>query len=125
MALFREPKHAVAAGIKMLNQLEQANRDDVFDGKSIKIGVGVNTGVLMLGTVGGSNRMEGTVIGDTVNVAARLENMTKKHGAILVSQATAERVPDCKKRSVGNITLKGCSEEIKVYEILWKDAESN
>ena len=121
MALFDKPENAVMAGIKMQLRLEQANRDDFFQGKSVKIGVGINTGTVMLGTVGGSNRMEGTVIGDTVNIAARLENMTKTHGPILVSETTAEHIPEISKRFAATVTLQGRSKETKVYEILWKD----
>ena len=120
MALFEKPEHAVMAGIKMQLRLEQANRDDFFQGKSVKIGVGINTGMVMLGTVGGLNRMEGTVIGDTVNIAARLESMTKTHGSILVSQTTAEHISESSKRFVATVTLQGRSKETKVYEILWK-----
>ena len=55
----------------------------------IEIGIGINTGTLMLGTVGGQNRMDATVISDAVNLASRVESLTKNYGvALLITQQT-------------------------------------
>ena len=61
--------NAVKTGIPMLNWLHQYNQHRTNSGYSpIGIGVGINTGLLMLGTVGGQNRMDGTIISDAVNL---------------------------------------------------------
>ncbi|MEG3972906.1 AAA family ATPase, partial [Microcoleus sp. T2B6] len=79
MALFSgEANNAVKAGIAMLHCLVEYNQNRANSGYGpIQIGIGINTGTLMLGTVGGQNRMEGTVISDAVNLASRVESLTK------------------------------------------------
>jgi class 3 adenylate cyclase len=91
MALFSgHPDNAVNASIAMLHQLQVYNQERVNSGESpIKIGIGINTGNLMLGTVGGQNRMDTTVISDAVNLASRVEGLTKTYGvALLITQQT-------------------------------------
>ncbi|MGD1943886.1 MAG: response regulator [Leptolyngbyaceae cyanobacterium] len=83
MALFsRSADDALQASIAMLQRLHQYNQERLGYHKSpIEIGIGINTGAVMLGTVGGRNRMDSTVISDTVNVAARIERMTRIYSA--------------------------------------------
>ena len=79
----------------------------------------------MLGTVGGQNRMDGTVISDAVNLAARIESMTKVYGvSLLISERTLERVDggDHALRMVGRVKAKGKSEVVTVYEVFEGDA---
>lgn len=82
MALFSGgADNAVKAGIAMLNKLVEYNQHrTAFGYKPIQIGIGISTGLLMLGTVGEPNRMEGTVISDAVNLASRTEGVTKNYG---------------------------------------------
>ncbi|MCZ0900498.1 adenylate/guanylate cyclase domain-containing protein, partial [Microcoleus sp. HI-ES] len=82
MALFSgEADNAVKAGIAMLHRLAEYNEYCANAGCApIQIGIGINTGSLMLGTVGGPNRMDGTVISDAVNLASRVESLTKNYG---------------------------------------------
>lgn len=82
MALFSgTADDAVKAGISLLVRLQQFNEERVKEGwEPIKIGIGINTGSLLLGTVGGTQRMDTTVISDAVNLASRLEGLTKQYG---------------------------------------------
>ena len=80
MALFPgSADDALNASVQMLIELRNYNIGRVNAGyPPIKIGIGLNTGNLMLGTIGGKNRMDGTVISDSVNIASRLESLTKE-----------------------------------------------
>jgi class 3 adenylate cyclase len=86
MALFtHHPEDALKSGIEMLNALKIINiRRNQKGYDNVNIGIGIHTGALMLGTVGSEDRMETTVIGDTVNLAARLESQTKVFGNDLI-----------------------------------------
>ncbi len=88
-----------------------------FDG-ALRIGVGINTGLVIAGTIGGAGKLEFTLIGDTVNVAARVEQLTKTTGdAILLTHQTVDalvaRPPELIDR--GSHALKGKSAVVKVY----------
>ncbi|MEG3978287.1 adenylate/guanylate cyclase domain-containing protein [Microcoleus sp. herbarium8] len=127
MALFSEgADDAVKAGIAMLHSLAEYNRQRVAaDNVAIKIGVGINTGSLMLGTVGGNSRMDGTVIGDTVNLASRIESLTKNYGvSLLITQQTFDRLTnpaDYAIRVIDKVQVKGKSEWVTVYEVFEAD----
>lgn len=91
MALFPEsPDAALRCGLAMLERLKEYNDGRQRAGyRPIKIGIGINTGIVILGTVGGAARMDGTVIGDAVNLASRLERLTKEYRvSILISEYT-------------------------------------
>lgn len=88
-----------------------------------KIGVGINSGVMISGNFGSPMRMEYTVVGDNVNLAARLETATKELGVgIVASEATVQMAmrdhpADFSFRPLGAVRVKGKEEEIKVYEV--------
>ncbi|MGB5967933.1 MAG: adenylate/guanylate cyclase domain-containing protein [Spirulinaceae cyanobacterium] len=95
MALFStEADNAVQAAIAMLETLKDYNQTRQRpDRKPLKIGIGINTGSLMIGTVGGAKRMDSTVISDAVNLASRIEGLTKNYGvSLLISQQTLLRL---------------------------------
>jgi len=123
MALFGgSADDAVKAGISMLDRLKEYNQQQLTKGqKLIDIGIGINTGKLMLGTVGGSNRMDGTVIGDTVNLASRMESLTKNYQVpFVITHHTYKKLanPDVYHlRKIDRVKVKGKSELVTVYEV--------
>ena len=123
MALFGgSADDAVKAGIAILNRLTEYNKYRAIVGYApIHIGIGINTGSLMLGTVGGQNRMNGTAIGDAVNLASRIEGLTKDYGvSMLISQETFLRLKnpnDYAIRLIDRVKVKGKSIAVTVYEV--------
>lgn len=123
MALFpRSPDDALRAAIAM--QAQTATLPPVA-GQPVAMGVGLHTGKLILGVLGESERMDGTVISDAVNIGARLEGLTKKYGVgIIASQAMIsgcsepERFPH---RCLGDEVVKGKAEPVRIYEVFAGD----
>ncbi len=104
---------AMQAGIRELSARRAA------EGKPpLKIGIGVNAGSAVAGNVGTEARMEYTVIGDSVNLASRLESYAKP-GQILIAEHTYDIVKDAiEARSLGRLKVRGKEEELEVYEVL-------
>lgn len=127
MAIFgRDADDAVCAAIAMLKELKSYNEGRKRAGyRTIEIGIGINTGILMLGTVGESDRMEGTVISDAVNAASRLEQLTKQYKTpLLISEHTfhsLKRPSDFAIRFVDRVLVKGRTEPIAIYEVFNAD----
>lgn len=122
MALFPDVDNAVKAAIEMLETLRhynQGRRRACY--QPIKIGIGLHAGHLMLGTVGGTNRMDGTVIADAVNLASRIESMTKVYGAsLLISEEIYARLHNASQyaiRFIARVRVKGKSVPVSVYEV--------
>ena len=92
----------------------------------IAIGVGLHTGTLMLGTIGESQRMDGTVIADAVNLASRVEGLTKNYGAaVLLTEQTRDRLADPSRyalRHLGRVAVKGKARGVGLYEACDADA---
>lgn len=112
--------NALTAAIQMQKQIRILSEKWVSEGKpSLKIGVGIHTGQAVVGNIGSEKRMEYTAIGDTVNIAARLEEATKTMNAeILVSEETYKAVKDqFYFENLGEIPLPGKEDKIKVYTI--------
>jgi PAS domain S-box-containing protein len=127
MALFSgSADDAVKAGIDMLHRLTEYNTSRTTPERlPIKIGIGINTGCLMLGTVGGPNRMDSTVISDAVNLASRLEELTKYYGvSLLISHHTfiyLNHPVEFAFRVIERLKVKGKSEVVAVFEIFDAD----
>ena len=85
---------SVVAGIQMADALDEFNRDQVARGKvEFHIGIGINFGIVTVGNIGSEKKMNYTVIGDSVNLASRLEGLTKKYKQILLfSESVYQRV---------------------------------
>lgn len=118
---------AVRAGIAMWQALEEMNRRSVALGQpQLQMGVGVNTGPLVLGTVGAQGRLQCSVIGDTVNLASRIEQLTKVYRArLIVGEHTVRALSPghgFSLRRVDRVAVKGKDIAVDVYEVL--DAET-
>ncbi len=123
MALFEKSSDdALRTSIKMLDTLREYNEERRLEGNdSISIGIGINTGMMMLGTLGESDRMEGSVISDAVNIAARLESLTKIYKTpLLVSEETLLKIENLKveTRLIDKVAVKGKEKPILVHEVL-------
>lgn len=123
MALFpAKPDDAVEAAIEMIGKVGEYNvHRSSFGYEPIGIGIGIHTGLLMLGTIGEEERMDGSVISDAVNVCSRLEGLTKIYGSeIIISKETLGKLKDPARyriRFLGKIQVKGKSVPVSVYEI--------
>lgn len=123
MALFPNgPQDAVQAAILMQQYLAAYNKKRAQEGfPQIRIGIGIHTGSTILGTIGEEERMESTVISDAVNLASRLEGLTKYYGvSLLLSQSTFEMLPpepSYHHRKLDNVQVKGKKNSITVLEI--------
>lgn len=130
MALF--PTHAddaVQAAINMLKALADYNLTRGRPERpKLKMGIGINTGLLMLGIVGGKNRMDGTVISDAVNLASRVEEMNKKYGtSLLITTETYQKLKEpsqYKIRLIDTVKVKGKSKVVTIYEVFDTDSPS-
>jgi len=124
MAVFGTPQaesnnaaNGIEAGRKMLQRLPSLNAELKAEGlPEIEIGIGVHCGDAIAGNVGSVSRMDYTVIGDTVNVAARIESMTKELGkTLLVSKDAANESNLSDLEKAGEVNLKGKSERVELY----------
>jgi len=123
MAIFpKDPEYAVKAAIDTQKQLEVYNSGRKEKGlDEIRIGIGLHTGSVMLGTIGNDDRMDGTVISDAVNLSSRLEGLTKQFGVSLaVSEATLDKMQNSgsyHSRFLCKVKVKGKEKAVAVYEI--------
>lgn len=112
-------EQAVLAGREMIQGLDEVNRILQERGfkHEIKIGVGINTGMATIGNIGSEQKKNYTIVGDAVNLASRLESITKEQKTpLLFSQYTFEQIKDkmdC--RRVGNVTVKGREQAVDIY----------
>ena len=121
LALFNvpvtDPAHAQKA-IDSAQELSRRTNLNTYGGEALSIRIGINTGHLIAGNVGGGGRQTYTVHGDTVNMAARLEAMNKEFGtSILLSESTANRLTDSKLRNIGKLNIRGQSGEFQVFTV--------
>ncbi|MGB1718028.1 MAG: adenylate/guanylate cyclase domain-containing protein, partial [Candidatus Latescibacterota bacterium] len=123
MAIFpNSPGDAVAAGLKMEQHLAQFNARIAEQGRPpIRIGIGIHTGPLVAGIVGFAERLEGTVIGDCVNTASRLEGVTKDLSVtLLVSETVVRELAEANKYvfdSLDEVSVKGKAQKVQVFGV--------
>jgi len=109
----------------MQQELDRYNATAAEEGRhSFKVGIGVNTGRMMLGTLGEADRMEGSVISDAVNLASRLEGLTKYYSTgVLISQHTHQALTNGRfcSRQIDLVRVKGKDQPVGIYEIIDAD----
>ncbi|MCK5717170.1 MAG: response regulator [Thiomargarita sp.] len=129
MALFPvQADDAVQAAVSMLKQLVEYNHVRKMNGnRAIKIGIGLHTGPVMLGTVGGENRMDSTVVSDAVNLASRIEGLTKfyKTPLLITADTKSQLIDTYKIRTIDCVTVKGKIKRIQIFEVFDADAPSD
>lgn len=128
MAIFGEPiqdlnhpQNAVKCAVEMLKKVEQLREKWLFEGKpKIEIGIGINTGEAFVGNIGSEKRLEYTVIGDTVNLANRIEGYNKVYKTnLLISNSTYIQVSDIVDViKIADVTIRGKSKKMDIYEVL-------
>jgi len=111
-------KNALRAAVGMITALENLNQAFTAKGwPAINIGIGLNSGLMTVGNMGSEFRMAYTVMGDGVNLASRLENLTKYYGAhIIVSEFTKTLVPDFIYRELDIVRVKGKDKPVTIFE---------
>jgi class 3 adenylate cyclase len=115
------PRMALLAALEMRARLERLNDNRVREGRDpIMHGIGIHTGEVLAGSVGSPERLVYAMVGDTVNVASRIQTLNKNHGTdILVSQKTKDflDVNEFRLLSLGKAVLKGKTEKMEIYKV--------
>lgn len=119
MAIFGAPFHdtdytemTIKAAIDIQKEIKKLNKFEVR--------IGINTGSAVIGNIGSSKRVEYTAIGDTINIASRLEKMAAE-GSIYIGEATYEQIKGIfKTRSIGMQKIKGKTMEVGIYEVIYE-----
>ncbi|MBU2583596.1 MAG: adenylate/guanylate cyclase domain-containing protein [Alphaproteobacteria bacterium] len=122
----RHGEHACRAALRMLDQLDELNAQLASEAQSsgrvfkpVQIGVGLNTGDACVGNVGCPGRFDYSVLGDVVNVASRLEALTKSYGvAIIVGEATARSAPNLAFIEIDKVVPRGRSQPEAIFALL-------
>jgi adenylate cyclase len=114
------PDHAVQMGLAMLGELKVLNERWTREGRpNLDIGVGINTGDMIVGNVGSERTLSYTVIGDNVNLGSRLESLNKQYQShIIISEATRNRLKgEYLIRPLGSVRVKGKTKDVEIFEI--------
>ncbi len=115
------PRKALRAALGMRETLARLNADDAFGfgaTQDVGIGIGIHTGLACVGNMGAETRFNYSAVGDTVNIAARIEAACKEVSFdILVSEATAQAVPDCALLEAGALGLKGKTTRTRLFAV--------
>lgn len=118
-------EHAVRAALAMGKTMDELSENFVARGwKPLKIGVGLNTGVMSVGNMGSDFRLAYTVMGDAVNLGSRLESLTKQYGIFTqISEYTLAQVPGLIAREVDLVKVKGKDQPVRTFEPLGFDGD--
>ena len=119
--------HAVQAALAMTDSLARLQDEFAAQGwPAIRIGIGLNSGDMVVGNMGSSFRMAYTVLGDAVNLGSRLEALTKYYAVgIIVSEDTKVLAPDFVYRELDRVRVKGREKPLAIYEVLGAKEEVN
>jgi len=115
------PSRACSSALEMMEGLKRLNNKWIEEGKNpLDIGIGINTGMMMVGNMGSDQRFDYTVIGDNVNLGSRLEGANKEYKTnILISESTYERVKDefyC--MELDSVRVKGKTLPVRIFQLL-------
>lgn len=133
MALFGAPvagpddaDHAMETALGMSEALDELNRQWREQGRNaLEVGIGINTDIVVAGNMGSRTRLNYTVIGDGVNLASRLEELTKTpeyQARIIVSSSTLEKAKKCyRTRRLGQVAVKGKQKPTEIYALLGRE----
>ncbi len=130
MAVFPQgADDAIASAIASAKKVQEYNQErEKLNLLPINVGIGIHLGNLMVGMIGESNRMGGDVLSDNVNLAARLEGLTKFYGVtLIISENVFNNLSDRENyhiRFLDEVIVKGRSEPIKIYDVLDAELES-
>ncbi|MBR9973249.1 adenylate/guanylate cyclase domain-containing protein [Magnetospirillum sulfuroxidans] len=117
--------HAIRAALDMANTMEELSESFIARGwKPLKIGIGLNTGVMSVGNMGSDFRLAYTVMGDAVNLGSRLESLTKQYGIFIqISEFTLAAVPGLIAREIDLVKVKGKDQPVRTFEPLGFDGD--
>jgi adenylate cyclase len=130
MAFFGAPKedphHALTAcraALSMQDELARLNEElEKEGGPALSIGMGINTGEVVVGNIGSERRMDYTVIGDHVNLASRLEGLNKEFGTgIIISEFTRKKAGGIRTKSLGMVAIRGKEKKVRIFELIGID----
>jgi adenylate cyclase len=120
-APIRDPEHArnaLIAGLEIIKSLDELS--NTFEAKGwprLRLGIGINTGIMSVGDMGSEFRRSYTVMGDAVNLGSRLEGLTKQYGVqIIVSEFTKKSVQDFAYRELDKVRVKGKDKPVTIFE---------
>jgi len=122
-------RRAINTGLQIQTKLLIANAQRLRDGLSpLDVGIGINTGEVVTGNIGSEERFEYTVIGDAVNIAARVQSISAELGAgLLITKASLDALGDEVNfviRDQGPALLKGKSESVSIFSVNGRKPDS-
>ncbi len=124
MALFDRSegaRHAVQAALEMQEVLQVHNAErERLQQRPLRFGVGIHTGLVVVGTIGSDSRLDSTAIGDTINSASRLEQLTKQYGSwLLITETTLKDLAtsEFQTRMIDRIRFRGKRNPLRIYEV--------
>ncbi len=132
MALFGAPlsrpgdaRNAIATALAIQATMASLNAANLAQGMfAIEAGIGIHTGLVVAGNLGSKNRLNYTVIGDSVNLSARLEGLTRRyHVPNIVSEATRLQAPGFVYRELDLVRVAGKKEPVRIFEVLGREGE--
>jgi adenylate cyclase len=119
--------HALTAALDMQQAITQLHVEfSTRDWPTVNIGIGLNTGMMSVGDMGSQFRRSYTVLGDSVNLASRIEGLTKYYGVkIMVSEDTQHNQPDFVFRQLDRVRVKGKKKGITIFEVVCRQSEAS
>jgi adenylate cyclase len=122
-----DPQRAVETALTMINVLPGLNAQFAREGwPPLAIGVGIHTGIVVAGNIGSETRLNYTVLGDTVNLASRLEGLCKMYGvAVIVSEETMQHCSGIVFRELDLVRVKGKREAVTIYAAMGLTGEAD